>query len=447
MNKKYLKYIVLFIYYFICLTTVYFVFRMDTYNNYGFSYGIVTGSKPYVDFNPIVPLFGPFLYSILLLFNHSIIVFYFEQTILLLIMTYLLFKILDNKAWIIIVLLFLPIILPFAYCLFPGYNFLILFELVLLLYLNKYNKSDKLIGLVSGISIITKHNIGFLILIVSLLSVIKDKKKLLNRFIFGMIPGILFLIIIILYGNLYEFIDFCLLGVSDFIDNKSIDISSIIMIIIPLILMIIKFIKDKTKNISYFYLLAYLFVVFPLFDIYHICLFLLFWIIVFLYNSNFIIKNKYLPLISFITINILIISWIFISFDYYKKFKFYNYDNFEIVLLMPREKKNIDKLNKYLKNKKYTIMSDPSKTIFMRASNNEKIDIFMVLFKGNYGKEGINKVYKEINKRNNFYIVIDTSVNCAGKKRCQYLEEVPKYIMNNYKLVKEIDYYKIYYKK
>ena len=322
MNKKYLKYIVLFIYYFICLTTVYFVFRMDTYNNYGFSYGIVTGSKPYVDFNPIVPLFGPFLYSILLLFNHSIIVFYFEQTILLLIMTYLLFKILDNKAWIIIVLLFLPIILPFSYCIFPGYNFLLLFELILLLFLNKYNKSDKLIGLVAGITIITKHNIGAFIFIITILETIKDKKKLINRFLFGIIPGILFLIIILLYGNLYEFIDFCLLGVSDFIDNKSIDISSIIMIIIPLILMIIKFLKDKTKNISYFYLLAYLFVVFPLFDIYHICLFLLFWIIVFLYNSNFIIKNKYLPLISFITINILIISWIFISFDYYKKCRY-----------------------------------------------------------------------------------------------------------------------------
>ena len=202
MNKRYLKYILLFVYYYVCMTTVYFVFRMDTYSNYGFSYGIVTGSVPYKDFNSIVPLFGPFLYSTLLIFNHSILLFYLEQAVLLLVMDYLLFKILDEKAWIVIVMLFLPVIVPFTYCMFPGYNFLILFELILLLYLDKYKKSDKLIGLVSGITIITKHNIGVFIFLVSLLFVIKDKKKLLTRFLYGLIPIIIFLIVLLLYGNL-----------------------------------------------------------------------------------------------------------------------------------------------------------------------------------------------------------------------------------------------------
>lgn len=106
MVKKNIKYVLLFIYYFICLSTIYFIFRMDTYNNYGFSYGIVTGSVPYRDFNLIVPLFGPFLYSILLFINHSILTFYLEQSLLLVILSYFLFRLLNNKAWICIVLIF-----------------------------------------------------------------------------------------------------------------------------------------------------------------------------------------------------------------------------------------------------------------------------------------------------------------------------------------------------
>ncbi len=447
MSKEYLKYIFLFIYYFVCLTTVYFVFRMDAYSNYAFSYGIVTGSIPYIDFNPIVPLFGPFLYSVLLIFNHSIIVFYLEQTILLLIMTYLLFKILDEKAWIVVVCLFSPLIIPFAYCLFPGYNFLILFELVLLLYLNKYNKSDKLIGLVSGITIITKHNIGIFIFLISLLFSIKDKKKLLNRFLFGLIPGVSFLFIILLYGNLYEFIDLCLLGTSDFINNITIDLMSLVLLIIFIVVMVIKFIKDKNKNISYFYLLTYLLVVFPLFDTYHVSLFLMFLVIVFLYNSNFSIKNKYIPIISFVIINIFIVFWFMLGIDYYKRFRIYNYNNFEIVLLEKKEKENVDNLNKYLKNKNYTIISIPSKTTFLLISNNKKVDIFLVLFRGNYGSKGKYKVMEKINNKKDYYFVVDTSINCKGKENCQYLEEIQEYIRKKYKLVKEIDYYKIYYKK
>lgn len=447
MNKKYLKYIVLFIYYFICLTTIYFVFRMDTYNNYGFSYGIVTGGTPYVDFNPIVPLFGPFLYSILLIFNHSIIVFYLEQTILLLIMTYLLFKLLDNRAWIIIVLLFLPIVVPFAYCLFPGYNFLLLFELIILLYLNKYNKDDKLIGLVAGITIITKHNIGVFIFLITLLAVFKDKKKLLNRFLFGIISGIIFLLVLLLYGNILEFIDLCLLGASDFINNIEVYPFYLIILLLSIIIMIIKYIKDNNKNISYYYLLVYLMVVFPLADQYHVSLFLLFYLIVFLYNSKFSFDYKTIPIISFVIINVLILGWSLINYDTYNRFRIYNYDNNEIILLKKQEKKNIDKLNKYLKDKKYTLLGNPTNSIFLLTSNNKKMDMFIVLFRGNYGKEGINNVYKEIDKRKDFYIVVDTLVNCEGKKGCQYLEEVPNYVVNNYKLVKEIGHYKIYYKK
>jgi len=447
MKKEYLKYIFLAIYYFICITFIYIAFRLDTYPNYGFSYGIVTGNIPYKDFNQIVPLFSSFLYSILLIFNHSIIVYYFEQTILLLLMSYLLFKILDEKAWIPIVLLFLPIIIPFAYVLFPGYNFILLLELILLIYLNHFNKSDKLIGLVSGITIITKHNIGIFILIVSILYVIKYKKKVLNRLLYGLLPILVFFIILLLYGNYYEFIDLCILGTSDFMKNLLIDKWKLSLVLISIVIMIIKYIKDKNKNISYYYLLVYLLIIFPIIDEYHLALYLMFYIVVYLYNSKLKIKNKRIPIISFIIINIFICSWILLSNTHFNRIKIYSYNNYEITFMEKKEKKNIDELNKYIKNKKYILFSDPNMVIFLRVINNDKLNKYIILFNGNLGSKGIKGVLKEIEKNNNTYYIVDTRINCKGKKGCQYIEEVPKYVMKNYELVKEIDYYKIYYNK
>ena len=81
--KKIWKYVILFVVFLFTMTVFYLPFRLDTYVNYGFSYGIVNGQIPYNDFNIIVPLFSPFLYSILLVFNKSILVYYIEQAILL----------------------------------------------------------------------------------------------------------------------------------------------------------------------------------------------------------------------------------------------------------------------------------------------------------------------------------------------------------------------------
>ena len=69
-----------------------------------------------------------------------------------------------------------------------------------------------------------------------------------------------------------------------------------------MIIISVKFIKDKNKNISYYYLLVYLLVVIPLFDLYHFSLFVYFYVIVFLYNSKIKMNIKMLPYICFVSI-------------------------------------------------------------------------------------------------------------------------------------------------
>ena len=129
-KKEWLKYIILFILFFVSMTLVFFAYRLDAYSDYGFAYAMSMGQPPYKEVNFIVPPVAPILYSISLIINKSIIAFYLEQSILLVLLCYLLFKILDKKAWIIIVSLFSL----FPTSQFPGYNFLLMFELILLLY-------------------------------------------------------------------------------------------------------------------------------------------------------------------------------------------------------------------------------------------------------------------------------------------------------------------------
>ena len=86
--KKYLKYITIFFFFLISLIFIFTVNRGDTYVNYGFSYAISLGEVPYKDFNLVINPFSPFLYSIGLFINHSILIFYLEQALILIFIMY-----------------------------------------------------------------------------------------------------------------------------------------------------------------------------------------------------------------------------------------------------------------------------------------------------------------------------------------------------------------------
>ncbi len=276
--KKYIKYIILFILFLLSLVFIYIPFRMDTYVNYGFSYGIVNGQIPYKDFNLIVPLFGPLLYSVLLIFNKSILVFYIEQSILLVLFSSLLFKMMDKKAWIIITALFCPFVFCFAYSLFPGYNFLIIFEMVLLIYFNDNKKSDKLIGLVAGISLLTKQNIGVFILLVTILyPFFRNKKQSMVRFMYSMIPVLIFCAYLFLSNSFFDFINLCFLNLFEFTGNFQLKIFYLILFIISLFIVLISYFSKKNKNISYYYLFGYIPIIYPLIESHHVSLFLFFY--------------------------------------------------------------------------------------------------------------------------------------------------------------------------
>ena len=129
--KKNIKYVILFVLFFLGLQFFYMNFAGDQIYNYGFSYAVSRGEIPYRDFNMIIPPLGAFVYAIpFLFFGQSLVVFNLFQAGMLCIMFYFLFKLFGKNAWVALIVLFLPIPVPCVTVFFQGYNYLLILELV-----------------------------------------------------------------------------------------------------------------------------------------------------------------------------------------------------------------------------------------------------------------------------------------------------------------------------
>ena len=441
-KKEWLKYIVLFILFFVSMTVVFFAYRLDTYSDYGFAYALSMGQLPYKEINFIVPPFAPLLYCVSLIISKSIIAFYIEQCLLLVLLCYFLFKMLDKKAWIIIILLF------YFLCSsqFPGYNFLLMFEVILLLYLETNKKSDKLIGIVSALTVLTKHNVGaFIFLVTILYPLFKDKKKSLKRLVYGMIPFVIFLIYLLLTNSVYDFINLCFLGISDFQNNTTVEYVYLVTVILSYIYMIIKFIRTKNKNITYFYLFVFVLITYPLMDMHHASYYFVVLLTVFLYNSDIKIKTKYIFQISILLIILIMSSYYLLFKDLFDMFNLYSYHNFPVEIITEQDKAIRDHMIKYIRNKKVIFITDrPDHTVFYLSTTDKKMTKYLVQFHGNYGKDGYQNLKKELLKEKKTYFIVN--MNTSPNDNSQFYRELPKFIIKNSKYIKDIGSYSIYYK-
>lgn len=141
---------------FIVLFVIYNELSFDATWEFGMSHAIRNGLLPYKDINTVVPPFFIYLFSIGLFIKDSFATFLIEFCIAYTIMYYFLRKMLNNNSILIIISMSLFLFNGFI----PSYNTMSLVLMVILLYLEKENKSDKLIGFILGLLILTKHTIG-----------------------------------------------------------------------------------------------------------------------------------------------------------------------------------------------------------------------------------------------------------------------------------------------
>lgn len=438
------KYLFLFCYFFYCLVLAYNLTRGDSYVNFGFSYAITRGEVPYVDFNLVIPPLAPWLYSIFLFLNSSILVFYLEQALLLTLFFFILFRLLGNKTWIYLILLSIPFPIAMVSVMFPGYNFLLLFFLLLLIYCERTNKNDYLIGILLGCSFLTKQTVGGLLVLASIYYLFVDYKKLLKRVVGFLLPVFICFIILVLQGSFSSFLDLCFFGLFDFgHSNLYIEWFYFLCFVLAMIVLIVRIVQ-KPKDVCNYYVLVFASCIYPIIDYYHVSLFLAAFLILILLDGN--IKRSIYKQCIFFSL-VLSIIWFVIQNMYFGDLKIIHYPNFQFSLLSERYRKVVDELDRYVE----TLDDDViyflrgSENFFYKIKSNSDITYFDLPNYGNYGYDGTLKIISRLKSVANGYFVIDKEAYEMPSPPQQYLKEAVDYIMTSGVKVKTIGVYEIYY--
>ena len=443
--KRVFKYSILFFIFLCFLFITYSPFLEDSIVNYGFSYAIRMGEIPYKDFNLVIPLFSPFFYALPLILFPSYITFYATQAILLTILFDLLEKRLSHKVYIFFFFIFLcyPSLLPKG--LFPGYNFLFFFILIILLSLEERKTNDYIIGILLGILILTKHTIGCFFFLPSIIFYFHSMKKIGKRILGAFIPISIFLIYLLLTHTLSSFWDLCVLGLFDFANkNHTYDFS--IGLIITFIICFISFIliMIKDKKIHQLYLFLTILFIIPIIDDYHLSYFVMATILVILERIQ--VKENLKKVFGCLCLAMMTIWTVLVCFLLGGKFYFYPTYPFRYMTNNMRED--------YLYLESFEKKADKDVVLFLLGTENyfykivhqQKITYFDLPNYGNYGYQGNLKIKKKIDAIHDSYIVVNHNALKDKNYNQQYEKELAEYIMKNGVLVEQSKHYSVYYK-
>ena len=428
---KYYKYIKYLLFFLICI--ILFGYNdADIVWNYGVAHALRIGEIPYKDFNSITTPLYPMIMSLGLYISDTYLTYIIEQSLLCTLFMFLLEKYLKDNYIIMIPLICFPIFM----FIFPNYNFLIMIIIILLLLFEEDKKTDWQIGLLLGLMFITKHTIGIVFIFFSIISTLNIKRGF-KRFIYSLIPIIVFFIYLIITKSLSSFINLSILGLFDFgKNNKSVLVVLALLSLLCFIYTIYSFFKYKNDYKNY-YLLAAISLIIPMIDFMHTTYYLIVVIVVLLSRSNIKYQNKQLliPIIS-ITITIFILN-VMNHYDYYKNVEFNNLERFKLYLLDKEGNEYVNTvLKKYKKYKNSHMFSMES--MFFDIESGKKITYFGVPLYGNFGYDGINNMKKKISEMHNHYIFICDNDNP------QFPNEINDYIRKNGTLVEKFENYEIY---
>lgn len=390
----------------------------DAIWNYGFSYNITNGMIPYKDFNLVITPLYSFLGSFFVkLFGNYLFSLHILSSLLITIMMVLLFNTIRWKS-----LILWPMVVFFA---IPSYNLLSLFWVILILYLVYMKKdNDLVLGLVIGLLFLTKQNVGICLLIPGLYYS-RSKVKYLLSFI---LPILLMLLYLISNNALYNFIDYCFLGLFEFSEeNKLLGIQVIFEILI-LLFLFYKLVVNKFKTKEVFYILMFQVMAYPIFDAYHLCIALV--PVVYYFIKD--LKSIHIEIIwfCFVWLLFLFVTPYEIDVHYEKDFLFLT-KNIGINLTEVESM-----IRKYTSNGEdyYFIGNAYPIKLYM----GEKINKFDLLNNGNMGYNGSAKYIDEIddNCRSNKCIFF-VELNALNSKGAQLSKEIFNYVIDNYEKIDE----------
>ena len=439
MRKRILLGILLFILLLVFNLFIYPI-TLDEIWNYGFSYNILNGKIPYLDFNMVLtPLFSFIMTLSLMMFGNNILVFNIFNIFIILGCFLLLHNLIDDNMWLCALIFFIPF--PILY---PSYNLFLLLLFLYLIYLEKNEKSDYLIGFIVGCLILTKQSVGVFLLLPCLLYYLKNKKKFISRLIGCIIPCSIFLIYLLITKSFMSFLDLCLFGLFDFAGNNSVTSKFYLFVFILICLVTIIFIVKEPKNIYNYYALMFYSISIPLFDAYHVGFQILVFMLLCFINFNFL---KRLPIYSF-AIFLVVYACLFVSYSYgnissFKKMYPNNINHFEYRYLGSKQVDFTNEVSNYIKkNKDYKYMFLDSNGYYFRIINDESASYLDLINMGNWGYNGSDKLINSIRKLpKNTRFFID-GVELVGQRQID--RRAIKYVIKHGKKVDKVGLYDVY---
>lgn len=446
-------------------------------------YKMINGFTIYNDSNVIITPIFFYLGSIFFeLFSANFIVFRFYNVILTIILFIILYKILKNlnlSKNLIAPYLSLLFLLLFQ-SLVAGANYNTLGCIFILIGINLYitKKSTNLKqGILIFLVFFTKQNTGIFyalsVLIYELLNNKFNKKYIfdqIKKFIFFIIPTSLVITSMYFNGNLNGFISYCFGGLFEFGGSNlvftaapfyyALPISTIGIYIFTMIKKdtIFKTFKDDffdTLKLLFILALVNTFTVYPIFNSSHfIYVFPYHLIFIFYYLDTLILKEifedkkfylygKIFAIIILTLLSIRTLIYFFYDYDMISKYRnrntpFDNLYSYTDTMIKTNDLKQY--INEQEKNG-ITVLICSHDAAFPMIELKKSNGVYDLLFNGNLGYKGKEKIYSDINNlKNTEFLVVTDPIDIF----VQEPTEIRDYIMNNLEYKGKIHNYSIY---
>ena len=461
--------------------------NLDEMWNFNVARCISDGLVPYKDISMVsTPLLGFITALFLKIFGSQMFVTRVLATILSLVILILISSILKKvgikKSIAGIIVLSITWIMRDVFCL--DYNFFIIFLTLILILLELKSKEKStiitqiLIGFIGGLCILTKQSMGLIIcftLVINQFFFIKGKKDVKQilkniafRIIGIIIPISVFAIYLLINNAFYDFMNYCVYGLSTFSNKIPYDnlinsgdivikIFSILMPIVIIVCAILNIVKKclKKEDLDLFILNIYsvslFFMIYPISDKIHFLIGVIPTYILLVYGLSLLIKkvpflraNSVSEILDIVyTISIIAVT-LYIEITYSETLsnlsKYTKLNHFKYITVSNSFCNSIENVNNYINtaNKKVYIL-DATATVYMISNEkyNKNYDMFL---KGNLGAGGESAQIENIKNEDALYLIMKDEFS----RNWQNPEEVRSYIKENLNCIGEVEIFDIY---
>lgn len=446
MKKEHIRTILECIFIFI----VVYIFNAFFYNNYDHvidfthCYSIANNATIYKDFNIVVgPVYPVFISMFLRVFGNNFLVFHIVNSSFV-VGIYLLIKKHNKNTLALLVIVCSAFVLSAKYNLFT----ILLFYIIYYTEIGNNKYKDYIMGVLLSILVFTKINVGFFLIIPTFILYFKKPKIILKRFISFLIPSILIILTMWLYGALPGFINYTLLGLISFTKNAMVD-----FYVVFLVLAAIYVIKNIRKDKYLIYMLCYMMISYPLFESGHVVIGIFPTFVYMLdklkqknvkQTKNIVAVLSIIVSIVFIFSNLNKVTKVYKSGDVYKIIKNMDCKNYlcsqdifinKIFDYAQLEKKYIDE-----KWEDYRVYDFTYNAYILRIVSNERINKYDFIWDGNMGYKGEDTYIEEISKycKNNKCLFILDKTDIYKRTKYDLINlKILKYVEKNYKEVKD----------